>query len=634
MNGWREKLIKQIPYNHHDIILVFDREDLLSDEELLLQLQQNDVNVATVIDSAELRIHYEEQLNSLSVKWIYKYVGEGPFTFPFDLIENHEMVEITIHLVFPTLSFPILRQLDSDVLDALYKVSDHLYGSLSNSETCDFLLKRVYKLPYETIETEEEWMIFLIQMYDHRLSIPKVLKDYIIEYLASKSVSFYEFFPLVHIKSNFMEYLQKQWNEYVKNNMNQDISIQENSLSVYHQEHFLSSEMIRGMIQHYFIEGKLIPAEVNQEHNIPVWAQHGVKRKSYQPLKDILHLVEKIDIFMKYEKILYKDWIEIISLYAQMKNIQLEYGVGEQTVKEKDQLINQFFKEWMLKNYQTLASFSPYVRPVMVHHILPHLRYREERKQVLIVLDGMSFVQWKQIKQALKSSFIVEENGVFAWVPTITEISRRSIFHAAIPKLQTSLSEEKAWRQFWNRDSIADMHITFENYLAQGSFNESNILALQKTNTKKAAIILRNIDELTHGAIQGLAGMFAEVEVWMKSNYLHDLLLKLFDHGYEVYITSDHGNTESLGVGRPKQGALVETKGERVRIYSDQMFRDEAATQYSSIKWPNDALSEERHYLLAESSEAFVTRNNHIVSHGGITLEEVIVPFIKVKKHK
>lgn len=634
MNGWRQKIISQIPFHRHTLLFAYDRDDLLSDEELLLYLNKNGINVITFSDRTELRTHYEEHINCSNGKWIYKYVGEGLFTFPFDMLQNNGTVDLTIHMAFPLLSLPIVRQLDHDVLDSLYKVAYTLQGSLSNSETCDFLLRRVFKLSYDTVESEIEWIVFLIQMHNHRLSIPSVLKEYVVEYLSSNSVPLHKFFPLALSEIKFMEYLQKQWDQYVKKHINQDISVQEGSLSSYRSENFLSAESVRGMIQHFFIEGKLIPVEVNHERKIPVWAQHGVKQKSYLPLEDIRHLAEKIDLLINAERTQYKDWIEVVTLYGQMKNIHLEYGVREHLINIQDEVINKIFKDWMLKNYQTLASFSPYVRPVMVHHILPHMQYKDEGKQVLVVLDGMSFVQWKQIKKTLNSSFVIEENGVFSWVPTITEISRSSIFHADIPKLQNSLSEEKAWRQFWKRESIADMHITFENHLAQGVFDEAVITSLQKTNTKKAAIIIRNIDTLTHGAIQGLEGMYAEIDVWLQTNYLHDLLLKLTEGGYTVYITSDHGNTESIGIGRPRQGALVETKGERVRIYSERLFRDEAASQYSSIVWPNEALSEERHYLLAEHKEAFVTKNKQIVSHGGISLEEVIVPFIKIDKRK
>lgn len=634
MNGWRQKLISQIPFQQHKLLLVCDRDDILSDEELISYLQQKEVNVFTFNDRADLRIHYEEQLVYSSGKWIYKYVGEGSFTFPFDMLKNQEPFELTLHIAFPNLSTPILQQLDHDVLDEVYKISHSLLSPLTDSETIDFLLRRVYKLSFDIIETDLEWIAFLIQLHDHRFSIPKILIDYVIDQLPSKSVQFEVLFTLAYSKLEFMEFLQKQWHEYVKNNINQDISIQERATSTYHSDHFLTYEPMRRMIQHYFIEGKLLPIEVDKERNIPVWAEHGVKQKSYQPLKDINHLGEKIEVFLEKEKIQHKDWIEVITLYGQMKMLQIKYGVGEKIVNEIDEKINQIFQDWMLKNYQTLASFSPYIRPAMVHHVLPYMQFQEERKQVLIILDGMSFVQWKQIKQSLDISFVSKETGVFAWVPTITEISRRSIFHANIPRLQSSISEEKAWKQFWKRESIADMHITYENHLAQGEFDESQFTSLQKTNTKKAAIILRNIDALTHGAIQGLEGMYAEIDVWLKSDYLQQLILKLVEKGYAVYITSDHGNTESIGIGRPRQGSLVETKGERVRIYNDLMFRDEAASQYTSIKWPNDALSKEHYYLLAEAREAFVTRDEHIVSHGGITLEEVIVPFIKIDKRK
>ena len=629
MNGWRKQIIDQLSYPYHSAIFVNDVDNLLSDEEIILFLQKENISLILVDDRAELRRLYESNCEIKNRKWIYRVTGDKEFTFPFDMLKHGYYVEITIQEVMPSFSAPILRQLDSEVLDALYAVSSQQQGSLSNGDNCNFILKRVYKLGFDLVQTEEDWINLLIQAHENRYSLPPVLKEYIKKVIEKKGLS-KGLVSLIDIKAHFYEYLQSQWEKFVKENINNDSSIKDGYSDTYHKEHFMHSEDISRSIQHLFIEGRLQAVEVDFERNIPLWAQNGVKKRSYSPCKDIEYLIDKVNARLSVGNKHHKDWIQIIDAYSQIQDLQLHYNAEKETVKSLTKEVDKQFKEWMLTNYIALAGLSPYSKPAMVHHILPHLQFKEEKKQALIIMDGMSFIQWKQIKRILEATFTFDEHGVYAWVPTITEISRQSIFQANIPRLQESIKEEKAWKKFWNRDSISDMHLTFENILAQGSFNAKGFLALEKTNNKKAAIILRNVDKLTHGAIQGLDGMYAEIDVWLKTYYLQNLLLELKRSGYNTYITSDHGNKESIGIGRLKQGSLVETKGERARIYSDPVFRDDAATQYSSVKWPNYGFSNDRHFLIAESGEAYVTEGQHIVSHGGISIEEVIVPFIKV----
>jgi PglZ domain len=629
MDGWRKKIIDQLPYSYHSAIFLKDVDNLLSDEEIILFLQKENISLVQVDDRAEFRRIYEGNQDYEKGKWIYRVTGNKEFTFPFDMLQQGYYVELNIQDIMPFFSAQIIRQLDSEVLDALYAVSPQQQGSLSNKDTCNFILKRVYKIAYDLVETEEEWMNLLIKIHESRYPLAPILKDYIKETIERKGIS-REKLSLIESKGIFYQYLQGQWEEFIKQNINNDISVKDGYIDTYHMEHFLHSEHIQRAIQHLFIEGRLQAVEIDVERNIPLWAQNGVKQRSYNPLKDIEYLVDKVDSKLSIERKHHKDWIEIIDTFSQIKDLQLNYNTEKETVDSLTSQVDAQFKEWMLTDYKALAGLSPYIKPAMVHHILPHLQLKDEKKQALIIMDGMSFIQWKQIKRALESNFTFEEYGVFAWVPTITEISRMSIFQATIPRLQESIREEKAWKQFWNKESIPDMHITFENILAQGGFNSKELSAIEKSNNKKAAIILRNIDKLTHGAIQGLEGMYAEIDVWLKTNYLQDLLRHLKGSGYSTYITSDHGNKESVGIGKVKQGSLVETKGERARIYSNPVFRDDAATQYSSVRWPNYGFSDDRHFLVAESGEAFVTKGQHIVSHGGISIEEVIVPFIKV----
>ncbi len=113
---------------------------------------------------------------------------------------------------------------------------------------------------------------------------------------------------------------------------------------------------------------------------------------------------------------------------------------------------------------------------------------------------------------------------------------------------------------------------------------------------------------------------------------LFDMLLA---KGFAIYITSDHGNVEAAGYGRPKEGMLAELRGERVRIYSEDILRSRVASTFpDALCWKPLGLPEDFLPLLAPGRRAFVLDGQRTVAHGGITLEEMVVPFVRVVEGK
>src|SRR5699024_5181385 len=209
--------------------------------------------------------------------------------------------------------------------------------------------------------------------------------------------------------------------------------------------------------------------------------------------------------------------------------------------------------------------------------------------------------------------FQVEEDGIFAWVPTLTSVSRQAIFSGKMPmmfsdSIHTTNKEEKLWKTFWEDKGIPKQKISYQRALGQGTFDINQIEAITKKNIKVAGLVVDTVDELTHGAIQGHKGMAAELDVWLQNGYLLELINSLYVAGFTVFIASDHGNTECKGIGRISDGVLVQSKGERVRIYNDESISDERAKEYSLVKWPNIGLPEEMNILLANENKAFIPK--------------------------
>src|SRR5690606_23009842 len=96
--------------------------------------------------------------------------------------------------------------------------------------------------------------------------------------------------------------------------------------------------------------------------------------------------------------------------------------------------IDSAFTTWVLKRYAGLINLPP-APPVMVHHI-PRFLARSicdnpNTKVALLLVDGLSLDQWVALRGVLSQqdpTLRFREQAVFAWIPTITSVSRQAVF--------------------------------------------------------------------------------------------------------------------------------------------------------------------------------------------------------------
>jgi hypothetical protein len=147
-------------------------------------------------------------------------------------------------------------------------------------------------------------------------------------------------------------------------------------------------------------------------------------------------------------------------------------------------------------------------------------------------------------------------------------------------------------------------------------------------------ITVRMPDEIVHGATMGWRGITEQISLWGRQSFLSKSIKALLQAGYELYVTADHGNLESVGDGTIPQGVLVERSGQRMRVYRDQTIFEHTATRLgarveraSSKMLPFTYLP-----LIHTGRGAFVNRGQTIVTHGGISMDELVIPFIQLSK--
>jgi len=131
----------------------------------------------------------------------------------------------------------------------------------------------------------------------------------------------------------------------------------------------------------------------------------------------------------------------------------------------------------------------------------------------------------------------------------------------------------------------------------------------------------------------GTAGMHNQVRQWAGQPFMANLIDLLLDNGFCVFLSSDHGNIESAGCGRPAEGSVADLRGERVRIYSDPLLRGQIKSRFpDALEWPPIGLPEDYLPLLAPGRSAFVRESERLVGHGGISLEELVVPLVQIER--
>jgi hypothetical protein len=283
----------------------------------------------------------------------------------------------------------------------------------------------------------------------------------------------------------------------------------------------------------------------------------------------------------------------------------------------------------------------------MVHHIVQHMAHSAsggQAKQALIVVDGLALDQWVVLREALVDQLgkgvQIDEDGCFAWVPTLTSVSRQAIFAGAEPmffadSIGHTSKEREHWARFWEDQGARKAEI---NYVREGK-NQSDKAFLQVVQEafehpqlRLIGIVVGKVDQSMHGVKTGSGGLHAVVRQWAGDGAFAELIKSLLERDFEIFITADHGNLHAEGIGKPKVGVTADERGERAHVFPDELTRASTAGEYSgSIQWPPIGLPDDWFVLLAPGRRAFVPKGQQIIGHGGIAMEEVIVPFIKIR---
>ncbi|HCW1033962.1 BREX-3 system phosphatase PglZ [Pseudomonas aeruginosa] len=655
-----DRILKEFPSDLARLWIVADPDNVLLDEQVLAGLRERGFDVLPFEDSIAFRAEYEERYHA-------SWAAEEPYApkalviqvrdssiadLPWDYLRQGRKVSLSLAELFPKLSYTVLRQLGSEILPSLFEAQTrHATQAMGEAATKEFVLTHIYRVSPHLITRPEDLWRELLRLHYRETLLPRALAEHIHQVLADRPV--FASCPVAELFSNrsfALRVVQDAWYRYLSKLGLTGLRTAEPEAPDYIPQLDIAFEYhdIRVIVDSMFLDGTLHPLAIQGVPvSLPEWAKAGVVQDPAAMRNLVLEGLKSLSEELPGATSPYRDWThfarrlgEVISRFHGLDAARAE-GL-KSNMQDLVARADSELQEWVQAHYADLPSLPAAKGPVMVHQVPRYLALRRssgEDKIALVVFDGLAVDQWTQIRENLVQHaprLMFDENACFAWLPTLTSISRQALFSGLRPRefaeyIDTTSKEPQHWIRFWQDQGLRTNEILYRKAIKRTDELPELQELLSNPGLKVAGLVVDTVDEIIHGAVLGKRGVAAQINSWCESGFVDRLFAMLLDQGFHIYLTADHGNAEALGIGRPNQGVATELRGERVRTYrSETMIAETAATIPDSFRLDIAGLPANFMPLFAGGRGAFVPKGDQVVVHGGMSLEELIVPFVKV----
>ncbi len=370
----------------------------------------------------------------------------------------------------------------------------------------------------------------------------------------------------------------------------------------------------------------------------------------------------------------WNDWCE---MYRQLVRWELQLSatdsaMGDMLRMQKEEA-NIGFAKFVKKNYMGwISEFSatgtrnndcePMLSPeVFKRMVFPPLS--ASKKVFLIVLDNFRYDQWKTIETEL-ADFEIDEQLYCSILPTATQYARNAIFSGLLPDQIARMfpdlwvdEDEEEGKNLNEAPLIQTQiaryrrHDTFSYHKintvedAERYLNQFNSLEKNDLNV----LVVNFIDMLSHARTESkMVRELAHDEAayrsltlsWFRHSIMSQLLRQLAQKDYQVIITTDHGSIRTNSpvkiIGDRNTNTNLRYKLGKNLAYDNKDLFVIKDPQKAYLPAPNISTS----YVFATSDQFFAYPNNYnyyvtyyrnTFQHGGISMEEMIIPIITLK---
>lgn len=664
MNTWIAGIFEHFVADLAKLWIACDPDDILLDEKLLSELRARGFEVLQYEDPFAFRAEYEERYRAA---WDRGKPGPSPSLvlhlrsadaneLPWDIVHHGRVVRLSLAELFPRLSYSAVQQVEPEHLAGLFRAHQaELQSVRGENESKDFILEHVYQLTPRSIRNPVDFWRELLRMHFANRSLPPLFAKHVAGIVQGKGLFTDQ--PVVtwlSSKSALLRVLQDAWYRYLGSLGLAGTRTGERVLPDYLAKVEIPFDHtdVQVLVDSMFLDGTLHPlAVLRVPVGMPTWIKAGIVQEPAAQQSLALKGIDGLIEALPNASASHKDWGEFAKRYGEI--LARTHGLPgteggdhlpliRERIKTLQAQADERLQAWVADKHYADLILQPVTKgPVMVHHIPRFLRHRRsagEKKVALLVFDGLAFDQWVQIRECLTATtkrFAFDEGTAFAWLPTLTSVSRQALFSGMKPRefddsIDRTDKEESLWKTFWQNEGVKQSEVIYRRALRHIDQLDALEVDLIDRRPKVVGLVIDEVDDRLHKE-RSKKDVAMWIGNWLSTGFVNRLFSLLLDNGYHIYLTADHGNVEATGVGRPNQGVIAETRGERVRVYrSEPLLADSAATYPTTVRLDIAGLPANFMPLFAGERTAFVPNGEQVVVHGGVSVEELIVPFVKV----
>lgn len=359
------------------------------------------------------------------------------------------------------------------------------------------------------------------------------------------------------------------------------------------------------------------------------------------------------------------DLNEWIALFKKLNFWERQLEMSDENMYEifdmQKEEANQLFSKYIDKNYIDILNDKEHITShnLLKKELFPKLK---NESYFLIVIDNLRYDQWLIIKPVIEELFNIEKEEIYCSIlPTTTQYARNSLFSGLMPlEIKNKfpdkwVDEDENEGKNLHEEFFLNENLKRNSIAGKFSYNKiTNLTKGKKLLSNFNNLLENNLNTIVYNFVDTLSHARTEMEVikelaedesayrsltlsWFKHSPLYDMMKKMSESSSKVFLTTDHG---TIRVKSPTKimGPKQTNSNMRYKVSKNLSYNKKHVMESLNpheIMLPKNNLSSS--YVFARENNFFVYPNNYhqfatlyndTFQHGGISLEEMLIPYV------